>query len=96
MNVTGRVRVSEPRGDSTSACVGLRPRLGHASVGFDNRAAMRMLADKVIQMGHDRIAVISGIVEGNDRASGTSDGIKDSWQSPRFRSARSARYPNAL
>jgi len=51
---------------------------GHASVGFDNRAAMRLLADQVIAMGHRRIAVISGIVAGNDRAAGRLEGIKDS------------------
>lgn len=52
----------------------------HASVGFDNRAAMRMLADQVIAMGHRRVAYISGVVDGNDRAAGRLDGIRDSWQ----------------
>ncbi|MBD3662350.1 LacI family DNA-binding transcriptional regulator [Sulfitobacter aestuariivivens] len=51
---------------------------GHASVGFDNCAAMRMLADRVLAMGHRRIAVISGIVEGNDRAEGRLRGIRES------------------
>ena len=50
----------------------------HASVGFDNCAAMRTLADRVFAMGHTKIGVISGIVEGNDRAEGRLRGIKES------------------
>ena len=55
------------------------PDKAYPFVGFDNRAAMRTLADKVIEMGHRRISVISGVVEGNDRAAGRLAGIKDSW-----------------
>ncbi|WP_170427203.1 LacI family DNA-binding transcriptional regulator [Ruegeria arenilitoris] len=47
------------------------------SVGFDNRAAMFELARHVIQLGHKRIGVISGIVEGNDRARMRVEGIRD-------------------
>lgn len=47
------------------------------SIGFDNRNAMRRLAQKVIDLGHKDIAVISGIIEGNDRAWGRLEGIKD-------------------
>lgn len=60
------------------------PDIAHAFVGFDNRSAMRGLADKVIEMGHRRIGVISGIVEGNDRAAGRLAGIKDSWRAHGF------------
>ena len=56
----------------------------HSSVGFDNRAAMRLLVDKIIDMGHRQIAVISGIIDGNDRAAGRLAGIKDSWQAHGF------------
>lgn len=56
------------------------PDMGHAYVGFDNRKAMRGLADRVIGLGHRRVAVISGIVAGNDRAAGRLEGIKDSWR----------------
>ncbi|WP_299693899.1 LacI family DNA-binding transcriptional regulator [uncultured Tateyamaria sp.] len=52
--------------DSTQPCI-----------GFDNRASMQALTDKVIAMGHSRIAAISGILEGNDRAQGRLQGIKD-------------------
>ena len=47
------------------------------SIGFDNRASMSALAQKVIDFGHRRIAVISGITKGNDRASQRILGIKD-------------------
>lgn len=69
----------ERRGVPTMLAWSYLPELAHASVGFDNRASMRMLADRVISMGHKRIAVISGIIDGNDRAKGRLNGIKDSW-----------------
>lgn len=47
------------------------------SIGFDNRAAMFELANHVISLGHEQIAVISGIVEGNDRARLRVEGIRD-------------------
>lgn len=46
-------------------------------IGFDNRASMRALADAVLSMGHRHVAMISGIVEGNDRAAGRLAGIRD-------------------
>ena len=48
------------------------------SVGFDNRASMLELSNTVLSMGHREIAVISGIVEGNDRAARRLQGIRDS------------------
>ncbi len=48
------------------------------SIGFDNRKSMSALADQVISMGHKNIAVISGVIEGNDRAADRLNGIKDS------------------
>lgn len=53
------------------------PDSAHPCIGFDNRAGMRALAKTVIDMGHRRIAVISGITKGNDRAAGRVQGIKD-------------------
>jgi len=52
---------------------------GHSlpCVGFDNRNSMRRLAEKVIGLGHQRIGVISGIIDGNDRAYERLEGIKD-------------------
>lgn len=68
----------ERRGIPTLLAWSSLPGQRYASVGFDNRAAMRMLADKVLSMGHSRIAVISGILAGNDRAASRLDGIMDS------------------
>ena len=45
------------------------------AIGFDNRASMSRLCAKVLEMGHRRFAVISGIVEGNDRAANRLKGI---------------------
>ncbi|MEP2920100.1 MAG: LacI family DNA-binding transcriptional regulator [Sulfitobacter sp.] len=47
------------------------------AIGFDNRAAMIRLFDKVWDMGHRRIAVISANVLGNDRAAERLEGIRD-------------------
>ncbi|MEO9821520.1 MAG: LacI family DNA-binding transcriptional regulator [Paracoccaceae bacterium] len=47
------------------------------SIGFSNRDAMRALTDKVIALGHERIAMISGISQGNDRAQQRIAGLKD-------------------
>ncbi|RLJ40959.1 LacI family transcriptional regulator [Litoreibacter meonggei] len=47
------------------------------SIGFDNCAAMRELAKTVIEFGHRKIGVISGITQGNDRASQRLKGIED-------------------
>ena len=47
------------------------------SIGFSNRDAMRALTDKVIALGHERIAMISGIRKGNDRAQQRFAGLTD-------------------
>ena len=47
------------------------------SIGFDNRAAMRALAQEVLDLGHRRIGVISAPSAGNDRAAGRLLGIKE-------------------
>ena len=49
----------------------------HPAIGFDNRAAMRTLAQHVLGMGHRRIAVISADTDGNDRAAQRLAGIRD-------------------
>lgn len=45
------------------------------SVGFDNRQAMKALADEVFEMGHRDIGVITADRDGNDRARGRFEGI---------------------
>jgi len=47
------------------------------SVGFDNRAAMRALAEEVLRLGHRRIGVIAGTTRANDRAQERVAGIRD-------------------
>ncbi len=52
------------------------PEAERPSVGFNNSAAMQAMAEKVIEMGHRRLALISAETAQNDRASGRRDGIK--------------------
>ena len=47
------------------------------SIGFDNRRAMRALAEEVLALGHRRLAMISGISRGNDRARRRIEGLRD-------------------
>lgn len=48
------------------------------SIGFDNRAAMRLMTDQVIGLGHARLGFISGIQSGNDRARERASGVRES------------------
>lgn len=47
------------------------------SVGFDNAAAMKEMANEVISLGHRQIALISAELEFNDRATARLHGIQD-------------------
>ena len=47
------------------------------SIGVDNRAAMRALTAQVLDLGHQRIGVISAVSAGNDRATQRLLGIED-------------------
>ncbi len=46
------------------------------AIGFDNCASMYGLAQEVLRLGHRRIAVISGMTKGNDRAAQRLKGIR--------------------
>jgi LacI family transcriptional regulator len=48
----------------------------HPSVGFDNRAAGRLIAEHLVALGHRRIAMISGVTDGNDRARDRVAGVR--------------------
>jgi LacI family transcriptional regulator len=50
---------------------------GHSFVGFDNRAAARDMANKVLALGHRRIAMIAGVTLHNDRARDRVLGVRD-------------------
>ncbi len=47
------------------------------SIGFDNRAAMKALAQAVLRAGHTRLAMITAATAGNDRAAERVLGIRD-------------------
>lgn len=49
----------------------------HACVGFDNRAAEREMVEHVIAKGHNRLAMISGVTDGNDRALQRREAFRD-------------------
>jgi LacI family transcriptional regulator len=49
---------------------------GHPCIGFDNQAAAGALTRHLLDMGHRRIAVISGYLVGNDRATARMAGIE--------------------
>ncbi len=51
----------------------------HPAVGFDNRAAAEHLTDYLFSLGHERIAVFSGILEHNDRARDRLAGVRKSY-----------------
>jgi len=50
------------------------------SVGFDNRKGMRLMAEKVLSLGHRNVAVISGVLKGNDRTTQRLEGIRDAFR----------------
>ncbi len=56
------------------------PEAALPAVGFDNREAMRRMANQVIAMGHTRCALISAATADNDRALGRLLGIKAAMQ----------------
>lgn len=55
------------------------------SIGFDNRKSMRALAERVIEMGHRRIAVITAATEVNDRARERVGGVRDALTAADFK-----------
>lgn len=48
----------------------------HPCIGFDNRAAARQMADLLLDLGHRRIAMLSGRVRHNDRARQRVEGVQ--------------------
>lgn len=56
------------------------PDIDRPSVGFNNRASMRALAQEVLQRGHRRLAMISAEIAMNDRARGRLLGIQDAMR----------------
>ena len=54
-----------------------RPDCPWKCVGFDNRAAARAMAERVLDFGHQRIAMLAGVTRGNDRAQSRVEGVQD-------------------
>jgi LacI family transcriptional regulator len=48
----------------------------HQMIGFDNQKAGEILVNHLVSLGHRKIAVISGILKGNDRATDRIIGIR--------------------
>jgi LacI family transcriptional regulator len=48
----------------------------HPCIGFDNRAAAVRMARHLLDLGHREIAMISGVTEGNERASERLEGVR--------------------
>lgn len=53
------------------------PAAPRVSVGFDNKRAMKALVEKVIALGHRKLAMISAELASNDRASARLDGVRE-------------------
>jgi len=53
-----------------------RPGIPWPCVGFDNRAAARAIALRVLDRGHRRVAMIAGITRSNDRAQARVEGVR--------------------
>jgi len=52
----------------------------NACIGFDNRAAMKRMANYLLDLGHRDFAMISGITQHNDRASQRVAGLRDALE----------------
>jgi LacI family transcriptional regulator len=56
------------------------PNTTKPSVGFDNRASMKAMADEVIRQGHKHLALITAKIATNDRARARLSGIHDAMR----------------
>jgi len=52
------------------------PESGYPCVGFDNALATRQMADFVMDLGHQDVAVIVGVTKNNDRATERLEGVR--------------------
>ena len=67
-----------------------------ATIGFDNRTAMRRLTGHLLDLGHRRLAMIAGIAEGNDRAAARRDGFRDALEARRLAPVSILERPYAI
>jgi LacI family transcriptional regulator len=85
--VDGLILIGAARPEETYALIARRgapcvlawtldPTAPHPCVGFDNRAAARSMAERVLAVGHRRIAMIAGLTRWNDRAAERVAGVR--------------------
>ncbi len=60
------------------------------SIGFDNHAVASALTQHLLELGHRRIAVISGFTAQNDRARARIEGVRDTMKGAGLRLSSSA------
>ncbi len=53
------------------------PKAAHSCIGFNNNAAGRTIARHLFELGHRQVAIISGILDKNDRAVERLQGVRD-------------------
>lgn len=71
-----RLRASAvPHVFTWSSAKGRRP-----TVGFDNREAGRLVARHLLALGHRRIAMVAGVLSGNDRARDRLAGVREALE----------------
>ncbi len=68
------------RGVTCAVTYALDKDFGFTSIGFDNRRAAKLAAEKLHGLGHRRFAMIAGITHNNDRAQARLDGFLDVLQ----------------
>lgn len=67
----------ESRGIAFVNTIVYDPSSPYPNIGFDNRAMAHRLADHLLDLGHSRLAMISGPRAGNDRARERVEGVRD-------------------
>jgi len=68
------------QGIPTLSAWSILPDMRLPSVGFDNLGAMKALTEEVLSLGHQKLAMISAIARGNDRAQARIDGFREAIQ----------------
>ncbi len=75
---------------------GIDPARIHPYIGFDNRAATRMLAEYLIGLGHRRFGLISAPTDGNDRSRERGAGVREALAAHGLALDEAATYYGAI
>lgn len=57
-----------------------RPDSPWPCIGFDNHLAARNIAERILELGHRRIAMIAGVTADNDRAAARVSGVREALE----------------